>query len=463
MRKLRFLGVALATAMAVVFGGSPAARAQTTSHTYSSTITIQNLTGTDANITLTFFAEGSGTASATVPNEIVPANGLKAYSPLPSAVAAGFSGSAVISSDQNVAAIVNVVGDSLNFGLSSYSGFSAGAKSVSLPLLFKTAANFSTFFNVQNVGANPTAVTVTYKGVTVAAPTTPVTINDGPYTILASSAKRFDQPSTATLPAGFVGSATVTSTAEDVVATVIQVGPTTMLGYNGFTGGTTNPVFPLVNANNFGYITGIQIQNLGTTDTDVTISYTPSSAAAGTACSETKTVKGSSSTTFALNAFTTASAGENCANGTLFVGTGKVTANTASQSLVGIVNQLNSAARKGDSYGGFDSSTATNTVVFPLIEDRVFGYFTGLSVMNVGDVATSVTCSYTNSAVTQSTTAPLAPGAAFTVVQANAIAQTYVGSGTCTAAAGAKIVGVANVLKNGTTSDTFSVYSGTNK
>jgi hypothetical protein len=461
MRKLRFLGAALVAAVAVAFGASPAAHAQTTAHTYSSTITVQNLSGSPATITLRFYAEGSGAASATVPNEVVPANGLKAYSPLPSAVQAGFSGSAVISSNQNIAAIVNVSGDNTNFGLSSYSGFSSGAKSVSLPLLFKNTFGFSTFFNVQNVGATATNVRVNYKGVTTTG--TPVNVSTGPFSVPANSAKRFDQPSIGALPNGFVGSATVTSDIENVVATVIQIGPTTMLGYNGFTGGSTNPVMPLINTNNSGFSTGIQVQNLGGTATNVTISYTPSSPAVGTACTETKSVPANSSTTFALNAFIKSETGENCANGPLFVGTGKVTANSTGQPLVAIVNQLNSAGKKGDSYGAFDPSTATNKVVLPLIEDRVFGYFTGVSIMNVGNVATTINCTYTNSTATQSTTSPLAPGAAFTAVQANVIKDTYVGSGTCTAtAAGAKIVGVVNVLKNGTASDTFSVYSATN-
>jgi hypothetical protein len=461
MRKLRFLGAALVAAVAVAFGASPSAQAQTTAHTYSSTITVQNLSSSVANITLSFYPEGSGTASADVTGDTVPASGVKAYGTLPSSVAAGFSGSAVISSDQNVAAIVNVAGDSLNFGLSSYSGFSSGSKSVSLPLLFRNTFGFSTFFNVQNVGANPTNVTITYKGTTTTG--TPVNASQGPFSIPASSAKRLDQSAAGVpLPDGFVGSATITSDAENVVATVIQVGPSTMLGYNGFTGGSTNPVLPLINTNNSGFSTGVQIQNLGNTATNVTISYTPSSPAVGTACTETKSVPANGATTFALNAFIKSEAGENCANGPLFVGTGKVTANSASQPLVAIVNQLNSAAKKGDSYGGFDPAAATSTVVLPLIEDRVFGYFTGISIMNVGSVATPVTCTFTNSAATQST-ASLAPGAAFTAVQANAIANTYVGSGTCKATAvGAKIVGVVNVLKNGTTSDTFSVYSATN-
>jgi len=74
-----------------------------------------------------------------------------------------------------------------------------------------------------------------------------------------------------------------------------------MFAYTGFMAGSPNPVMPLVNANNNGYVTGIQIQNIGTQPTDVTLSYTPS--AAGSACTETQTIPAGQSKTFALAAF----------------------------------------------------------------------------------------------------------------------------------------------------------------
>ena len=60
-------------------------------------------------------------------------------------------------------------------------------------------------------------------------------------------------------------------------------------------------MFPLINANNANYITGLQIPNAGGVASDVTVPYTP--AGAGTQCTETQTIQPAASATFALAAF----------------------------------------------------------------------------------------------------------------------------------------------------------------
>lgn len=452
MKGFRYVAGVVAAAAAMMFSLLPQG-AQAQSISFSSGIQIQNLSSTQANISIAFYPLRGTSASASV-DATVPANGQQVYATLPSAVAAGFDGSAVISSDQRIAAIANIVSPdlSLTFGGGSYIGVTEGSTSVSLPLLFRGVAGFNTFFNVQNVGQTATNVTVTYANGTTES-----------FNNLAPGASvRFDQAANTNLPAGFVGAATVASSASDIAAVVTQVGPSTMLVYNGFsTTGTANPVFPLVNANNSGFITGISIQNTGTAATDVTVSYTPA-AGQGTACTETKTIQPRASANFAVDAFRTSQAGENCANGALFVGSGRVTANSTSQNLVAIVNQLNQATNKAGSYASFDPSVATDTVVFPLVQDRVSGFFTGLSIYNAGSVATGVTCTFSGTPVTQSQT-NLAPGETFVPVQVNAIANTYNGSGVCRAtAAGARIVGIGNQLRTTGNSDTFFVYEGVN-
>ena len=452
MKVIRYaMLVALIAVAFAVSGSTNSARAQ--SRTFSTGFQIQNLSSSVAHVTISFYPEGSGTPLAPVSTTINP-NSSTTYATLPSAVTAGFSGAAVISADQKVAAIVNVVSPdlSLSFGGAAYSGFTAGSHTASLPVIFKNYFSFNTFFNVQNVSSSPASVTVTYSnGAT-----------EGPFTIQPGSARRYDQSTNGGLPNNFFGSASVSSN-QDIAATLIEVGPTTLLGYNGFTGGSTNPVFPLVNANNFGFQTGIGIQNIGGSPATVTVSYTPS--AAGTACTETQTIGAHSSAAFAINAFVSSVAGENCANGATFVGSARVTANNpggTSMPLVAIVNQLNQSTNKGGSYDAFDPASATSTVVFPLIQDRFFGYFTGFSIMNVGSAATPINCSFSGSSVHQNT-ASLAPGASFTAQQLNQIGNQYNGSGTCVAtASGAKIVGIANQLKSSGSTDTFFVYEGTN-
>ncbi len=161
------------------------------------------------------------------------------------------------------------LGDFPTYGAST-NGFSSGSSSISLPLLMKGNSGFDTWFNVQNTGTASTDVTVTYS-------TDPATTETA--TILPGAAKTFDQATNAALPAGFVGSATVTSTGgTPIVATVMQVGQgglKVLLGYNGFSSGSTDVNLPLIMANNGGFYTGVQVQNTGATATNVTIKYSP--------------------------------------------------------------------------------------------------------------------------------------------------------------------------------------------
>lgn len=461
MKTVRLVTILAVVALALALGGPAGSANASGPSTYSTGIQIQNLSNALANVTLSFYAEGSATATAV--NRTVPASGQLTLATLPDAVAAGFSGAAVISSDQQVAALVNVVGDNQNFGGASYIGFSAGAKTANIPIVFRGAAGFDSFFNVQNVSGATATVNVTFTG-------GGVTKNEGPFTIPAGSVKRFNQATDTNLPSPFNGSAIVTSD-QDIVATVMEVNAGTMLAYNGFAAGSAVPAFPLINMNNGGIISGIAMQNLGTVDTNVTVSYLPS--LAGAPCTETKAVPAKGTTYFALTAFVATEAGENCANGATFVGSARVTVNSATQPLVGIVNQLNNAARKAGSYDGFDTSAATGTVVFPVIMDRLaapYNYFTGVNVMNVGDVATNVNCVFTNGTTTvpQSTTSALQPNQTFSLIQGGAIASGFVGTGTCTAnAAGAKIVGMANEISTAappaaTSADRLFVYEGIN-
>ncbi len=412
---------------------------------YTSGFQVQNLSGSTANITLTYYNQ-DGTVN-TAPNDTIPANGSKTYYPIhPSG---SFNGSVVVSSDQPVASVVNVLGSSAttNAG-ASYVGATQGGISVSLPLLMKNhgAGNYSTWFNVQNTSSTDATVNVNYSDGTTA----------GPYTIRPGAARTFDQSTE--VHNATVFSAIVTSS-QPVTVVVIQENPSVMLAYSGFTGGTTNPVMPLVNANNSGYVTGIQIQNIGSSATDVTVSYTPASA--GTACTETQNIPAGQSRTFALAAFANG-ANSNCAPGARFVGSARVTGNSANQNLVAIVNQLK-AGVNGEAYGGFDPARATNKVVLPLIMDRNNNWYTGFNVMNVGTTSTTVICTFSGTSYTINT-GSLAPGQAYNAIQNGQIAPGYVGSATCIAANSSdKIVAVVNEVNNVATGDRLLVYEGINQ
>lgn len=409
--------------------------------TYWSGIQIQNQSDQPANIIVTYYNQ-DGSVNTTH-SDTIAANDSVTYGTVHPAD--GFNGSVIISSDQPVVAISNLMGDGLSFG-SSYGGFSTGATSVNLPLIMRDNYNYSTWFSVQNAGSSAATVNVSYSN----------GASEGPVTIQPGAAHTFDQSNNTDLPSGFSGSASVTSD-EPIAVTVVEIGPTTLFAYNGFISGSTKLSMPLVQMFNYDYITGIQVMNTGGTATNVTLTYTPSTA--GTACTETKTIQPGSSETFVLDAFT---ASGSCGTDT-FVGSGEVTGNSADQPLVAIVNQLNSGANKGAAYGAFDPSSATNTVNMPLIMDRNYGYFTGFSVVNVGSSQTdvTVTCSGTSYSISGTT---LDPGEALAAVQLGQIADGYSGSCTAVASGGDEmIVGIVNELNTALSGDAFLVYEGFNK
>jgi len=406
---------------------------------YTSGFQVQNLSSKTATITITYYNPDGTTA--TTATDTIPANGSKTYFPIHAA--SGFNGSVVISSDQQIASVVNVLTSSGAKAGASYVAASQGGTTVSLPLLMKNNSGYNTWFHLQNTGTSDANVTINYSDGTSATAT-----------IKPGAAKLFDQ-STETHSAA-VFSANITSN-QPVAAAVMEENPQVMFAYTGFLTGSTNPVMPLINANNSGYVTGVQIQNVGTQATEVTLSYTPSTA--GTACTETQTIPAGQSRTFALAAFANGS-NSNCVPGARFIGSASVTANSTNQPLVAIVNQLLPGVN-GEAYGSFNPANATNKVVLPLIMDRNSGWFTGFNVMNVGSSPTTVTCTFTGTSYTVSGT--LNPGQALTDIQNNKISSGYVGSGTCTASNPTdKIVAVVNELNPGV-GDNLLVYEGINQ
>lgn len=439
MKAFRVLLV-LALVMAA-FGVATGAKAQ--AFTYSSGFQVQNLEAAVAAITITFY-EQDGTQAAQV-NDTIPANGSKTFFPL-NQVDDGFNGSVVISSDKQVAAIGNILGDG-GIAAASYSAATTGSNTVYIPLLMKENSGGNTWFNVQNTGASVANITIEYSD--------GLTVNDQ---IQPGSAKTFKQGQE--VHTAKVFSAIITSD-QPIAATVLQETATVMFAYSGFTSGSTAPVMPLINSNNNGIVTGMQVQNAGDAETVVTVSYTPAGAGMGTACTETQTIAAGQSNTFTFYAFAGVAfpAGTNgsttCTAGSRMVGSAEVTTNSTNQPLTVIVNQLSAA--NGGSYNGF--AAGSDTVVMPLILDRLNGYFTGFNVMNIGATSTTVTCSFTDSTVTVSQA--LEPGAALNALQAGQLGDPYVGSATCSAPGG-EIIGVVNEAGPATAADQLLVYEGVN-
>jgi len=429
---------------------------------YESSIQVRNLTETPGTINLTFY-NLSGIGVGTPVTDAIAANETKSYYQSTMPVAAGFNGSVVISSNVEIAAMSNIVG--LNAAVkpisyAAYSGFGAGAMSAYLPTLFKDNYGYNTFFYVQNTGDDDTEVTIQYSdGTTANIPS-----------LAPGQSGVVNQKSETHTPKVFSG--TATSTVAPIAVTVVEEGPT-LFSYTGFGAGAVDPMMPLINQNNYGYFTGVQVMNTGNAKTVVTVDYTPS--IGGTACYETRTLAAGASATFSQFVFyqsqteTDPAFDTDCVMGETFIGSAKVTNNTTAQPLVAVVNQLQPVQVKGGAYVAFDPAQGGAKIVYPLIMDRNYGYFTSHSIVNVGTTpiaAGALSCLFTGTAktglVTKTVTnsAVIPANGSWTLNHQGLLGDGFVGGATCTGPVGSKLVGTSNQLGATVGVDTLLVSEG---
>jgi hypothetical protein len=410
---------------------------------------VQNLGTTTATAEIVLYNQ-DGTPAATISGESIPANGSKTYFPVPN-VSEGFQGSAVISADQPVAAILNILGNS---GSSPYyseaaTGITEGATTVNLPLILRGNSGFNTWFAVQNAGSAAANVTVEFTagGAGNSFTTSPVSIEPG-------ASQIFDQSVQSQLGALFVGSAKVTST-EPLAVVVNQVGTgalNTQFTYSGFPAGSDSIALPLVQQGNSGFISGISIQNVGSVAADVTVDYGTNLVPGGASLpNDTVTLQAGESTVFLKD------------GADRYVGSAVISTGAADQQVVAIVNQ--SSPTSGTAYEGLDQSTTpTNRASLPLLVSQNAGFNTGVQCRNVGSSATTITLTYSDfNGFTPSPAEETNVAAGGTANFQQNFGQQYVGSGVVTTSPSSNVVCIVNQLNDGTIGgDAFLTYNGIN-
>jgi len=431
---------------------------------WSTGFQVQNLGLGSATITIDLIGP-TGNTVATInstndPNgsNPIPQGGGRTYFPVP-LVSAPFSGSAIISANQPIAAILNITGNAgvpgQPFYSGSASGVSEGSPSVMLPLIMRNNAGYSTWFAVQNVGTADATVEVQFTTGGAAGTsykTTAITIKKG-------ASYTYDQLADANLGPWFVGSAVVTSTNGQNLAVIVnQVGKTvgkqTMLTYTGFplTSASNSIALPMIQQANGGTSSGISVQNAGTVPASVTITYSTnlvSGAPAMTADSFSLPVNGS----MAILKTGTAQ----------YVGSARVTTASSDQKVVAIVNQVTSTT--GSAYEGMNVGAATPKVSLPLLMTNG-GFITGVQCINVGGATTEVTLTYNPNTAgngfnpSNFVKSNLAVGESFNVLQN--FAQQYVGGGTISTNPASNIMCMVNEVKPNSGNDALLTYDGIN-
>jgi hypothetical protein len=287
MKKLRI--ISLIGILALILALVPSAFAGAPPGNWVSGIACQNLSSSQASITLKFYQEGSGSEAppALSYNDTIPANGSKNYytPSTPPGVPSGFLGSVVVSSSQPLACNVNTqttgAGTSTDpFRMGTSAGFddSQTAPTMYAPQVMKNlAGTWSSYVAVQNTSTSAASVTVTYKDrfgndVPAASET---------QSIKGQSNHVFYQTDNANLVNGFLGAATIKAN-DGTTGLAVTVnfynsgsssGTSQFQSYNGFSSGSGKLLVPRVVRNYYGYNTGMSIQNIGTSGTKIEITF----------------------------------------------------------------------------------------------------------------------------------------------------------------------------------------------
>lgn len=395
--------------------GLVAAQGQLPGSGWKSGQQIQNVGTANASIVFQAF-DTSGAPFSCGSDNVAPGASTNVLTDVDCPVPAGFVGSAVVSADQPIAAIVNVNNRGTGTAAGQYRGTDGAdvATTIAFPLVKNNFGGRTTTFYVQNASTNANNITATFR---VGANTFPKVFNNVP-----GNAMVVISPVDALVPAGAVGSLTVTGT-QALAGTSLEHEATAAVAQNlqaskAFTPNDYDDVAycPLVRNAHTGnsQTTGIQAQNVGAAAQTVKVDYSYS---IGGGALQTKSVTspslavGESFTFFGGDAVNGIPAGA--------LGSAKVTG-VGGGNIAVVVNDrgFNTVnPNRVTTYACFPSSGATANVVLPLYKEFFGGNTTGIQVQNVGASPATVQVTYQptgGSAVTFSHSTPIPVGASAT-------------------------------------------------
>jgi len=294
-------------------------------------------------------------------------------------------GSATVSSDRPIAAIVNQLARSQVPTSGSYSGFDSGAANVSAPLVFKNLSTSAGLINstltVQNTGSAPTSFDIAYiDGVTF----TPV-FTKSVSSLPAGESYYADQSLETGLPASnWFGSAAVNATTGGGTLAVVGnqfTGADGLLTYSGFksTEGFTSWAVPLYLcrlAN--GFSSPITVQNVSGSSIAagaIQINFTPDPSLGAAPFSVSNPTAVPNNASFVYNPRITTT----CPTGSF--GSARV---TAPANVVALVNQIQVGTAAALSYNGIRTDSTNKTVLSPVVISRIAnGFSTAETVQNL--------------------------------------------------------------------------------
>ena len=402
---------------------------------------IQNVDSTAATITMTLY--NKDTDDTCVASESIDPGQAKTLSGASFDNCAGFQGSAVVSSNGLVKAIVNVTNRKtstagIDGGLAAgqYQGMDSAqlADKIFFPLAKGNFFNKTTTFYIQNAGSTAVSPVATFTmrngdvhTINMAA------IDPNKMRVIAvQDAATFSPADNAGRVGGLVvdaGDANATL-AGAVLEHLTAENPATILqATRGFTASDfdTQVYAPVVKHARGNRFTGIQVQNVGSAPIDITVDYTGSSpGCAGQTFQDSATgVAAGASSTFVQNAANTSLPADCTASATI----------TGSGDIVAIVNEsfidTSATGQRATTFSSIPQGAATAKISVPLFKDQRFGKHTGLQIQNVSSATANITAEFacTGAATFTATSAPqsVAAGAAVLFFRPSNQADKFVG------------------------------------
>jgi hypothetical protein len=235
-------------------------------YNYYTNFVVQNATASPITTITVDIINASGAVVATQTASNVPAY---AYVNFEQAGLAGMSTnvaySAKITGTGALAVESNIYGQGAsNNELYSYTPFTGGSLTAYVPVILNNYYGYVTALTVQNLGAASANITVTYG--------TGLTQNA---TIPPSAAAVFYTPNSG-LPSGnSLGSTSAKITSDQNIVALVneQTNYRRAASYAGFASGSVKVSMPIAVKSYYKYNTGITCQNVGTSNTDMTITY----------------------------------------------------------------------------------------------------------------------------------------------------------------------------------------------
>ena len=367
---------------------------------------VQNVGSASAKIAFTAYDQNGNPTSCDERN--VPAGSSTTWQTSTDCnVAPGFLGSAVVSADQPIAAIVNVNNVGTGLANGQYQGTDGAdvAQTIVFPLVKHNHVGRTTTFYVQNASTSSADITAQFvmRDGTTKSKTFPGIAGNAmvvitPGDVLGGSGGT-----------GQVGSMTVTAN-QPMAGSALEHETSVPVANNlmaskGFTPNdfATKAYCPLYR-NAFARqkaTTGLQVQNLSNTAQEITMTFTPRDGGAPIVKKKTADPNGPV-TFYAPNEGS--------------IGSVEV---TSAGNIAAVINEDGDNKTKFTTYACFPDSSATAKVNIPLAKEHFLGNTTGIQIQNVGAApATNIQLVYTDSqgagTVTIKNAAPVAPGASFT-------------------------------------------------